>query len=145
MGWRQTDLQRSIYPDAIYFLSYPHLPPKHNTRTFGHETEKSPLSEYELSEASLSEPKIVRRADNYLHYFAAELAIKEYGFPIYAVTFTIKSESTLETILEKIKTKQPKHPYLSRLWFSTEARYHENMGGRIFTDPNEDSHSLLEV
>jgi Replication-relaxation len=125
-SWRQTDLKRTVHPDALFTIADPTDP----DREFCYflEMERSKFGNYKNGE-----PQILRKLGAYYGYFNSTGCEKEWGFRQYRVVIVQRTEARRAGLLTALNARFPHRMF----WLATEDAYRGNIGGEIFKTPKD--------
>jgi len=125
-AWRQTDLKRTVHPDALFTIT----DPKDPGREFCYflEVERSKFGNYKNGE-----PQILRKLGAYYGYFNSTGCEKEWGFRQYRVIIVQRTEARRAGLLTALHGRFPHRMF----WLATEDAVHKDIGGEIFKTPKD--------
>jgi hypothetical protein len=127
-AWRQTDLKRTVHPDAAFNVADPAQPGK--AFCYFLEIERSKLGNYRDGE-----PQILRKLRAYYGLFNSTGCEREWGFRQYRVVVVQRTDARREGLLAALR-KACSH---RMFWLATEAECRGDIGGAIFRTPKDDA------
>ena len=136
--WRQTDLKRSVNPDALFALTDTTKPRDGSTFYYFLEVERSRQGHYRGGESGL-----IAKLRRYADYRRSDQCRREWQhFSDFRVVVVLANAERRENLLRALGTRLPDRA----IWTAAQEDIERNVGGAIFyapTDPN--GHSLFET
>lgn len=123
--WQQSDLKRTIHPDALFALTDPKKPEGKNTFYFFLETERAKIGHYRDGK-----PSIITKLQKYYDYFDSDKCRKEWAFKQFRVIVVQRNEERSENLLPLLQ----KH---RMFWLTDEPRYKRGVDDYIFRTPKD--------
>jgi hypothetical protein len=125
-AWRQTDLKRTVHPDALFMIA----DPKDPDREFCYFVE---IERSKFGNCKNGEPQILRKLGAYYGYFNSTGCEKEWGFRQYRVIVIQRTEARRAGLLSVLQGRFPHRMF----WLATERAVHEDIGDEIFKTPKD--------
>lgn len=137
LHWRQTDLKRSVNPDALFALTNTTKPRDNSTLYYFLEVERSRQGHYRGGESGL-----LAKLRRYTEYRRTERCRREWQhFADFHIVVVLANAERRENLLRVLGTRLPDRA----IWTAAQEDIQRNVHGAIFyapTDPNV--HSLFE-
>lgn len=138
--WQQSDIKRTVAPDALFAITDLAKPPGKNTLYYFLEIERAKIGHYQNGE-----PSIMRKLGKYHEYYGSDACQKEWGtFRQYRVIVVQPTEQRRENLLRQLHETFNHRMF----WLTTESLYRHDIGAAIFRTPKDGdarSYSFLDV
>lgn len=139
LRWWQTDLKRTVNPDALFAVTDRTKPRESSTRYYFLEIEKSRQGHYRNGESAL-----VTKLRRYADYRRTERCRADWQyFADFRVAVVVKNAERQKNLLQELAKRFPQR----FIWTTTEPEYRQGMGARIFRTPADhgtETYSLFE-
>jgi hypothetical protein len=126
-SWRQTNLNHTVHPDALFYVVDPRSPGK--AFCYFLEIERAKLGQYRDGE-----PQILRKLKKYYQYFNSTDCEREWGFRQFRVIVVQRTEARREGLVQVLRESCSHRMF----WLTTEPAYRNDIGANIFMTPRDD-------
>ncbi len=138
--WQQSDIKRTVAPDALIGITDPAKPDGRNTLYYFLEIERAKIGHYQNGE-----PSIMRKLGKYHEYYGSDACEKNWGtFRKYRVIVVQPTDQRRQNLLTQLHEEFNHRMF----WLTTERLYREDIGRAIFQTPKdrtERTYSFLDV
>lgn len=128
LKWFQSNIKRSVNPDAYFSLTDYELPSEKNTAHYFLEIERA-----KIGNIVNGEPSIVRKLAHYYDYYDTADCEKDWGFKRFRVITVVRNADKQYNLCGRLAKD-----YAHRMfWITTEPHVHEGIASEIFRTPKD--------